>query len=274
MFDRPLEFEETESGRIAYRRYGSGGGVPLVLATRFRGTIDDWDPAFIDRISANREVIVFDNAGVNFSEGIVPSTVAAMASDALGFLDALSLEAADLLGWSMGGCVVQEMALQRPTVIRRLIVAGSGPGMPAGTPPTPGLASEVAAKPVNDDEDFLYMFYPETEHARSAGMESLHRIGAAQLEESPGISPQAIGAQGTALAAWSRGENTWDRLADLQLPVLVASGAHDILMHPFGAYSMSQRLPHGKVVIYSDAGHAFLFQHIEDFSREVDDFLA
>lgn len=136
------------------------------------------------------------------------------------------------------------------------------------------LASEVAAKPVNDDEDFLYMFYPETEHARSAGVESQHRIGAVQLDNSPGISPQAIGAQGVALAAWSRGENTWDRLAELQLPVLVASGAHDILMHPFGAYSMSQRLPHAKVVIYSDAGHAFLFQHIEDFSREVDDFLA
>jgi pimeloyl-ACP methyl ester carboxylesterase len=123
---------------------------------RLRGTIDHWDPAFIEVLSDKRDVIVFDNAGVGLSSGTVPPAIATMADHALEFADALGLPAIDLLGWSMGGFVAQAVALKRPELVRRLIIAGSNPGKVPGTRPSPAKVWQVASKPANDDEDFLY----------------------------------------------------------------------------------------------------------------------
>ncbi len=269
------EYVQGATTRFAYRRLGPSGGTPLVLCMRFRGTIDHWDPAFLDALSADREVIVFDNAGVGFSSGVVPGTVAGMADGVLEFVDALGLTTIDLMGWSMGGFVVQMAALARPGLVRRLIVAGSGPGKVPDAPGAPARTLEVMPKPVNGDEDFLYLFFPETPQARRAGIASLRRLDTRLLASQAAVSEEGGRTQLGAILGWAGGDDTaWERLGELTMPVLVSNGAHDVMVHAYNTYAMSLRLPHAKVVLYSDAGHGFLFQHPTDFANEVAAFLS
>src|SRR5262249_38697343 len=143
------------SASFAYRRFGPKGDTPLVLCMRFRGTIDHWDPALLQALSNEREVIVFDNAGIGYSTGTTPPTVTGMADGALEFIDALGLSTIDLLGWSMGGFIAQTVALARPGLVRRLVVAGSGPGRVPDMPAIPNKVLAIMGKQDSDDEDVL-----------------------------------------------------------------------------------------------------------------------
>lgn len=265
-------YVEGPSARFAYRRFGTGLGTPLVLALRFRGTMDHWDPALLDRLAADRDVIIFDNVGHGRTTGAAPTTIDALAGGLIEFADALGLPEIDLLGWSLGGIVVQAATLGRPTLVRRLIVAGSSPGggVPGMPQPDPKIW-QVATKPVNDDEDFLYLFFPD--NARAQGLESLRRLD--ERTRSADHVPVSIDTMKAQLAVIaSTGSSVWDRLADIRIPVLVANGAHDRMIDAYASYAMAGRLPNAKVVLYSDAGHGFLFQHAGDFSAEVLRFLA
>ena len=259
---------------FAYRRLGPTTGIPLLLANRFRGTIDHWDPAFLDCLAAERDVIIFDSAGVNLSTGRVPDTIGGMAGRLIQFADALRLTEFDLLGWSMGGMIGLSAALGRPDLIRRLIVAASSPGPVPGTPQRSPTVGDVAGKPVNDDSDFLYLFYPQTASAESAGVASLRRLDTRLTHSNAALSAPGIRSQQIATGRWSAGEDAaWDHLAELVVPVLLATGAHDVMIPAYQTYAMSQRLPSAKAVIYSDAGHGFLFQHHAAFAGEVQHFL-
>ena len=241
------------------------------MALRFRGTIDHWDPALLDVLASEHDVIVFDNVGTGRSTGNAPTTIGGLAEGLLKFADALGLEQVDLFGWSLGGIVVQAATLLRPNFVRRLVVAGSTPG---GVPDMPAPADkvwQVAGKPVSDDEDFLYLFFPETEAARQAGLASLRRLDTRLDDSHVAVSPEAIRAQLAAIG--SLDSAIWDRLGELELPVLVANGAHDVMISAYASYAMAERLPDAKVILYSDAGQGFLFQHAEEFGREVLDFL-
>jgi pimeloyl-ACP methyl ester carboxylesterase len=269
--DAETQYVAGRSASFAYRRFGPQTNVPLVLCMRFRGTIDHWDPALLQALSNEREVIVFDNAGVGYSSGTTPPSVAEMADGALEFIDALELSSLDLLGWSMGGFIAQTVALARPALVRRLVVAGSGPGRVPDMPATPDKVLAIMGKQNSDDEDVLYLFFPETADARAAGIASLRRLETRLAESQSAVSAQAGDAQLAAVTAFGTG--VWDRLPDLEMPVLVANGAHDVMINSFASYAMSQRLPNAKVVLYSDAGHGFLFQHYAAFANEVLDFL-
>ena len=264
-------YADDRRGRFAYRRLGLPSAVPLVMATRFRGTIDHWDPALLDVLGSQRDVIVFDNRGTAASSGAPPDTIQGLAEGLLQFTDALGLTRVDLLGWSMGGYVVQLAALNRPELVRRLIVVGSGPGRVPDLPAQAANVGQVAGPPVLDDDDFLYLFFPETDQGRRAGLASLRRLDTRLNGSHVEVAPEAVAAQNAAIAAFGTG--VWDRLGELTLPVLVANGAHDVMVHAFASYAMSQRLPNAKVILYSDAGHASLFQHADDFGHEVLDFL-
>lgn len=257
--------------RFAYRRFGRGGGVPLVMCMRLRGTIDHWDPAFLDLLAAEREVIVFDNRAVNLSTGAVPDSIEAMADGAATFIRALDLNLVDVLGWSMGGIVAQGIVLQAPGLVRRLIVAGSSAGGVPDLPPPPPKVNEVLAHPENGDEDFLYLFFGESEQARAAGLASLRRLDHRLTTSGATVPTATYRAQLAAIATF---KGFWDRQQELTLPVLVANGAHDVMIHAYATYAMSQRLPNAKAVLYSDAGHGFLFQHPQDFAVEVNRFLS
>lgn len=256
-------------GRLAVRQDGPEGGIPLVLLQRFRGTMDDWDPAFIKALSADRRVIRFDSAGIGRSEGRVPDTIAGMAHIAADVIQALGFGQADVLGWSLGGVVAQQLALDAPYRVRRLIVAGSSPGGIADGPQPHPRVPQVMTRGVNDAPDFLFLFYPETETAVAAGKASLARI-ADQPDPGPLVTAEAFMAQVKAISAWP---GILHRAKELRMPLLVANGAHDVMLPAYRSFVLSQQAPDAKLILYPDAGHAFLFQHIEDFTAQVERFL-
>ena len=265
------EYVEGPDARYAYRRFGKKGAVPLVFCTRFRGTMDHWDPALLDLLAAEREVIVFDNLGTAASTGTPPATFQGLADGAVQFVEALGLSEVDVLGWSMGGYAAQIAALDNSGLVRRLVLAATGPGGVPGQPPQPGKVGQTAYKSASlGDEDYLYLFFPETDAARAAGLASLRRLDYRLNRSHAEVSPGQMTAQ---IAATRAFKGLWDRVPDLTLPVLVANGAHDVMIHAYASYAMSQRLPDGKVVLYSDAGHGFLFHHHQDYAREVLQFL-
>jgi pimeloyl-ACP methyl ester carboxylesterase len=267
-------YVQTASGRIAYRRAGTANGTPLVLLSRFRGTMDHWDPAFLDVLATERDVILFDNAGVGRSSGTVPDTVTGMAADAVDFINSLGVERVDLLGWSLGGQIAQTIALHSPGLIRRLAIAAGTPGPVPDLPPSPEKVWQLATKPVNDDEDFLYIFFPETEAGRNAGTKSLQRLSTRLAASHTAVSEPGIAAQIKALARWQRGTDaSWDHLDQIHQPVLLANGMHDVMTPVFASYAMTARIANAKLVLYSDAGHGFLFHHVMDFGHELLRFL-
>ena len=269
------QYVDAGSTRYAYRRIGSQRGVPLVLVHRFRATIDWWDPTFIEALADERDVIMFDNVGIGYTAGAPMNTVDANTSGAIAFIEALGLSQVDLLGWSFGGVVAQDIVLKRPDLIRKLIVAGSGSGSAPGMPAMGERVSNIMVTPEANSEDMLYLFYPETEAARAKGVEHFSKIAAGMPENAPGVTQEAAMGQLAAITAtlsapW---EQVVVRLRKLTLPVLYAGGSHDVMIDGFASYAAVQELPNAKLVLYSDAGHAFLFQHLENFTAEAKAFL-
>ncbi|PNG24267.1 alpha/beta fold hydrolase [Methylocella silvestris] len=257
----------TSFGRLAWREDGTPGGVPLLLLQRFRGTMDDWDPAFIDEICKDRRIIRFDSAGIGRSEGAVPDTIAGHAAVAAEFIRGLNLAQVDILGWSLGGVVAQQFALDFPRLVRRLIVAGSSPGAVMEGPQQHPRVPQIMTKPENDEDDFL--FYPETESAVAAGRASLARL-ASMPERGPEVGAASLMGQIEAISSWP---GVLHRARELRLPMLVANGAHDVMLPTYRSYVLAQQATDAKLVLYPDAGHAFLFQYIDDFAAEIDRFL-
>jgi pimeloyl-ACP methyl ester carboxylesterase len=265
------------SAEFTYRRLGPRGGVPLILLNRFRGTIDWWDPQFLDLVATGHDVVVFDNIGIGYTTGEPRDSVDGFASGAIEFIEALGLEQADLLGWSLGGIVAQAVTLRRPDLVRRLVVAGSGPG--GLVPGMPGLADEVLAIMANPDadaDDLLYLFYPPTDAARASGAAHLSRVATRLIAGGPAVSDAAANGQ---LAAVGKllsvpFEQVRSELESIKHPVLYANGVHDVMIPAVASWVAVQHLDSAVLVLYSDAGHAFLFQHDQEFVTEVTNFLA
>jgi pimeloyl-ACP methyl ester carboxylesterase len=268
---------EGPSARFTYRRMGPQGGVPLVLLNRFRGTIDWWDPEFLDYLAAERDVIVFDNVGVGYTDGEPRDSLEGFAEGAIEFIEALGLAQADLLGWSLGGIVAQRVALRRPELVRKLVVAGSGPaGWVPGAPEFSEKVLGIMAKPDADLEDMLFLFYPETEAGRAAGHVHFDHVAHRLAAGGPPVSETA--AQGMLTAAAQLLAAPFDEVqAELEAikhPVLYANGLHDVMIPAHNSYVAAQHLDNVTLVLYSGSGHAFLFQYAKAFTKQVADFLA
>ncbi|NEW05838.1 alpha/beta hydrolase [Paenibacillus sp. SYP-B3998] len=256
---------EAEGVRFAYRSFGEQSDVPLVCCQRFRGTMDDWDPAVINGLARERRIILFDNAGVGLSSGESPNSMVGMANNAISFLEALGLTQVDLLGFSMGGSVAQAMTLLRPELVRRLILAGTGPGAGDGIQGGKPEVFQVAGKPINDSEDFMYLFFEPTETSLAAGRAYLKRLEGRQSPREPLVKPETVKAQLLAIVAWATGEGSYTRLSEIKQPVLVANGQNDIMVPTVNSFIMSQRLPNAQLIVYPDSGHGFLFQYPDLF---------
>ncbi|MFI7142954.1 alpha/beta fold hydrolase [Streptomyces massasporeus] len=257
--------------RFAYRRFGRAGDVPLVLLTRFRGTMDHWDPDLLDRLATERELVVFDNRGTGASSGSPPDSVEGLVNGALACIRSLGLDEIDLLGWSMGATIAQGIALAAPDLTRRLVMAAGSPGGVPHLPPQSARVQRAMGKPVVDENDLLYLLFSETGASHAAGVASLRRIDQRLKRSRAVVGPEAVRAQ---LVALSTFKGFWDRQQHLRLPVLLAHGVQDVVLHPYASYAMSQRINGARTILYSDAGHGFLFQHAEDFARQVKYFLA
>lgn len=263
---------EADGIKFAYRTFGKPSNVPLVFCQRFRGTIDDWDPALVNAVAKERTVILFDNVGVGLSSGEVAETFYETAKSAITFIEALGLKEVDLLGFSMGGYIAQIVALERPDLVRRLILAGTGAGTGEGTKEGNPEVFEVAFKPVNDPEDFLYLFFEPTETSRDAGLKYLERLTRRMNSRAPLVKPESVQAQIKGALDW-KGNSTFDRLGEIKQPVLVANGNNDIMIPTINSYILSMQIPKAQLIIYPDSGHGFLFQHADLFAMHISIFL-
>ncbi len=257
----------------AYREVGDGAPV-LVLLQHFRGNLDNWDPALVDALAHKRRVVTFDNAGVGGSTGTTPSTITQMARDAIAFLEALELDAVDLLGFSLGSFVAQEMALIRPAVVRRLVLASAAPrgaaGMHGWAPEVIGAVGEPAPSP----DGYLGVFFTRSAASRQAGVETLGRMTARRDDRDTQTSWQTRQAQYDAVCEWGIPDHgRLQRLSALYMPVFVANGESDPMILPHFSHLLAGLIPQARVKIYPDAAHGFLFQHHAEFARDVDGFL-
>jgi pimeloyl-ACP methyl ester carboxylesterase len=257
----------------AYRLVGEGTPA-LVLLQHFRGNLDNWDPALVDALARDRRVVTFDNAGVGGSTGTTPSTIPEMARDAIAFLEALELGAVDLLGFSIGSFVAQEIALIRPTIVRRLILASSAPRGAAGMH---GWAPEVigaVGAPERSPDGYLSVFFTRSAASRQAGLETLGRLTARRDDRDRVTTWQTRQAQYDAVCDWGIPDHgELQRVSAIGMPVFVANGDSDPMILPHFSYLLAGLMPQAGVKVYPDAAHGFLFQHHIEFARDIDAFL-
>lgn len=266
-------FVEAGGVRYAYRVVGDAEGPPLVMMNRFRGTMDEWDPAFVDRLADARTVILFDNAGVARSSGAPSPHLVGWADSTAAFVTALGYEQVDVLGFSLGGLMAQELAHRHPGLVRRLIIAGSGAGYVEGHNVRPE-AMVIATKPVNVDEDFLTLFFRHTPTSQAAGRAHLARLRQRADAYSVRVSEPAWKAMLSAASDVGTPETSLlKRAPDLDIPVLVANGVDDVMIPTYQSFALAQALPNATLIIYPDSGHAFMFQYPEVFADAVKAFL-
>jgi pimeloyl-ACP methyl ester carboxylesterase len=272
----PIQRVKADSAiEYAYRELGEGD-VPLVLLQHFRGNLDNWDPALVDALAADRRVVAFDNVGVGGTTGRTPNTVQAMADGAIAFLEAMDFQRVDLLGFSLGSFVAQEIAFIRPDVLRRVVLASSAPQGAAGMH---GWAPEVIGAvgvPEVTPDGYLSVFFAPTETSREAGQQAAGRIfGARTTDRDEPTTWQTRQAQYDAVCAWGTPNHSLlQRLGAIDLPVFVANGESDPMILPRYSYLLAGLLPKARVTIYPDSAHGFLFQHHSQFAADVTAFIA
>ena len=258
----------------AYRDVGDSD-VPLVLLQHFRGNLDNWDPALVDALAAERRVITFDNVGVGATTGVTPDTIEAMAHDAIAFIAAMGLQRIDLLGFSIGSFVAQEIALIRPDLVRRVVLASSAPQGAAGMH---GWAEEVigaVGAPQTSPEGYISVFFAPSDTSREAGQQAAGRIfGGRATDRDKPTTWQTRQAQYDAVCTWGiPNHSLLERVSAIDLPVFVANGDSDPMILPRFSYLLAGLLPDARVTIYPDSAHGFLFQHHHQFAADVHAFL-
>jgi pimeloyl-ACP methyl ester carboxylesterase len=271
----PTQFVIGANGvKYAYRELGSGE-IPLILFQHFRGNLDNWDPALMDDLASTRHVLTFNNVGVGSTKGITPHTIERMAYDAIEFVVALGIEEADLLGYSIGSFVAQEVVLVRPDLVRRIILASSAPKGADGMHGwAPGVIQAVGQLGTNPD-GYLSVFYTESAESKAAGGESLRRMFRRQEGRDTPVSWETRLAQYDAVCAWGvPNHSLLQRLQAVDVPVLVANGERDPMILTRYSYLLAGLIADAQLKIYPDSAHGFLFQHRTEFAADVHSFLA
>lgn len=271
----PTQYVEANGIRFAYRRFGKAGGVPLVFNQHFGGTMDHWGSAVTDAIAQNREVILFNNAGVSSSTGTVPSTFREMGTNAIAFIRALGLSKVDVLGFSIGGMVAQEIALQGADLVRKLILVGTGPrggeGMVSLTPEAQAIFGATYSPP---EELWLSVHFTQSAASQAAGRVFLKKF----LERTDGRDPETdeatANAQLAAISEWGvQREGSYDYLSTIAQPTLVVNGMQDVIVYTVNSYILAKHIPDAQLILYPDANHGSIYQYPELFTDHVRLFL-
>jgi pimeloyl-ACP methyl ester carboxylesterase len=267
----PTRFIEANGIRFAYRRFGRAGGVPLLFNQHFRGTMDHWDPAVTDGLAGNREVILFNNAGVSSSSGAVPTSFQEMGANAIAFIKALGLTEVDVLGFSIGGMVAQEIAIQAPDLVRRLILVGTGP---RGADMATSRSAEIFAA-TYDSPEYLWLgvHFSPSPSSQAAGLAFLERR-LSRDDRDPEVSEEAASAQREAIGKYiAPAESSFDHLKNIRQPTLIVQGSNDVIIPTVNSYILQQSLPNAQLILYPDANHGSLYQYPELFVSQADLFL-
>lgn len=270
--DAPTGTIEVGDTSFAYRRLGPSTGVPVVFLTHLAAVLDNWDPRVIDGIAAEHQVIAFDNRGVGASGGSTPRTIEEMAGDAVAFIRALGLDQVDLFGFSMGGMIAQVIAQREPGLVRKMILAGTGPAGGDGIDKVTRISYLDTARGLltrRDPKEFL--FFTRTPNGRGAAKEFLARLEERTNDRDKAITVGSFRAQLRAIHRWGQQEPA--DLSSVHQPVLVVNGESDKMVPTKNTVDLDRRLPDSELVIYPDAGHGGVFQFHEDFVGRALEFL-
>ena len=265
------QFVQVGDVRFAYRRFGQRGGPPLLFLNYLAANMDDWDPKVTNGFAAERDVILFDNAGVGSSTGETPSTVAAMTTDCVDFCRALDLKSFDVVGFSLGGMIAQQLAFEYPDMIRRMILLGTGPRGGEGMTFTE-LSPDEMADPV---ALIMNAFFTASETSKAAGQAYIERLRLRIADRDAPVSMKAAGAQLEAIREWGTIPSTdrYAMLARIHQRALIVHGSKDIVVIPINAFLLAQHLPDAQLVMYPDASHGAQSQHAEIFLEHARLFL-
>jgi len=272
----PTQFIEAKLEKYAYRRFGSGAGLPLLCLQHFTGTMDNWDPAVTDPLAMGRDVILFESAGLGRSTGEVPESVFGMAAHALAFVDALGLTQVDVLGYSLGGMVAQQIALDRPSLARKMILVATAPegGEDIMHMEKPEL------KKITDDpnlpglQKLVKLFFAPSKSSQAAGEAFVARLAERKENREPISGPKVAKAQIAAFRAWEHfGGERFAKLAKISQPCLVVNGVFDNMIPIRNSYMLSEHLPNAMLLTYPDSGHGSLFQFHKSFVKQASLFL-
>ncbi len=272
----PTQFVDAAGIRFAYRRFGKSGGVPLVFNMHFTGTMDHWDPLVTDGLAATREVILFNNAGISNSSGEVPTTFEEMGANTIAFIKALGLKQVDVLGFSIGGFVAQEITLQARGLVRRLVLLGTGPrGGENMATLTPEAQQIFGARYDEPDHLWLKVFFAPSEVSQAAGRAYLKRFRARVDNRDPEVNEKVAPAQIEAIGKWGvHREGAYEYLKTILQPTLVINGDNDVIVYSINSWILQQNIPNAQLIIYPDANHGSQYQYPERFVRHVSDFLS
>jgi pimeloyl-ACP methyl ester carboxylesterase len=260
----PIRVAQTSMGPVGYREFGSG--PPLVLIMGYGGTMETWDPHFVDALAQVHRVIVFDNAGVGTTQALSNDSIDDMANQTSALINALDLTKPDVLGWSMGGMIAQALAVEHPTQVRRLVLAATFPGL-GSVKPSRGAINDLRSSNTNRVMSVLFPANQET------AVED-YEIATSDYPSAPSLSASTVSAQTNAVDRWFAGRDlTGRRTAEIDVPTLVADGAEDLLDPTVNDHSLASLIPGARLVLYPDAGHAFLFQDEAMFVPLVNTFL-
>ncbi|MBT9264089.1 alpha/beta hydrolase [Pseudomonas sp. MG-9] len=258
--------------RFAYRDSGPATGVPLVLFNHWGAVLDNFDPVIIDHLAQTRRVIITDYRGIGGSGGTAPLTVGEMADDAIRLIQALGLVTVDVLGFSLGGFVAQDIALKAPDRVRRLILTGTGPAGGSGIDKVGPVSWPLILKGLLTLRDpKFYLFFTSTLNGRRAASQYLQRLKARKNNRDKGPTPRAFLRQLKAITAW--GQQAPQDLGRLRAPTLIVNGDTDIMVPSVNSFELAKRIPNAELVIYEDAGHGGIFQHHTDFVAKAQAFL-
>jgi len=266
---------QVKDTNMVYRELGKRGGVPVVFLHHLTAVLDDWDPKILDGIAGSRHVVIFDNRGVGGSGGQTPVTVADMAADAIAFIEALGFKQVDLFGFSLGGFVAQVIAQTRPALVRKIVLAGTGPAGGVGISDVGKILQDAFKKAgAEQKHPKHFLFFSPSPQSQKAADAFLQRLGERQADRDTAVSDQTVQAQITAIVDWGKAPSSSEALKQIRHPVLIANGDEDVMVPTQNSIALFEALPNAKLSIFPDASHGGIFQYADTFVDQALGFFA